>query len=1164
MYASAGKGGSYGKNGAGTFPGTGQGKTTCEFGEGTTSGCDKGTDYAYSPGGGGGGKSRGTGLSGNNSGAGGNATSSSTAGGAGKSGVVVIRNVNAVSYVVTYDANGGTGAPENQFKLDGLDLKLSTAIPTRDGYIFLGWSTLTNATNPTYDVGGTYTVNASITLYAVWKLAGDNVVLNAQGGIIESFGYSEPTQHTFVAKTDGSYKLEVWGAQGGNAASSIVGGYGGYSTGIINLSKNDKLYIYVGGAGEDGKTSNTKYSTVGGYNGGGKGYVGSTAYAVGGGGGASDIRYFGDITPSNDDLVWNSELGLNSRIIVAGGGGGVSYYTSVKKTSTIGHGGGYIGVDAKGNNDGTYTTASGGTQTGIGTEGGTLGGFGFGANSTTSSRGGGGGGWYGGNINTYSAGGGSGYIGSSLLSSKAMYCYNCLTSSDVDTLTYSTTNVSSYPKSYYAKEGDGAVKIGIMNKEFEVTSGSSYGELPVPSRNGYVFLGWNTKSDGTGETITSDTIYSDTSVKTLYAIWEQNDVSLISEYSCANETVGEDYMFTYSGDCSVHDDGDGNWRVKFLTDGDLTMTNNTMIDAFLVGGGGGGGATTSNDRGGGGGGGGYTKTIFNITLTSGNPYSIDIGAGGSGGGSTTGTAGSAGKTTSAFSFSAAGGKGGKSGSDGSGGAGGSGGGGGGYGSGTTAGKGGSYGKNGSTGIVSGGKGQGTTTCEFGEGSTSSCYNGSDYAYGGGGAGGKGVSGSCAGSSVGGGGKCEVAGTTNKGGGGGGGNSGAKGGSGIVVIRNIISDVYNVSYNSCGGSEMSSNQTKIYAVDLTLSEEIPTRTGYVFLGWATEDSGGCNATSPIYDSAATFTINANTTLYAVWQQSDLQYNVVNISDNSTTLNDGFYTLSSYNCDNNSTITFAPYSRKLMSSGVDKCNLNFTKQSNPKLYDIVQIGDYILYEGNNGCSGIQCAGWNANQTATDTYANYGYCHNDEYKFITYGWRVLYKTDNSVYIVSAGAPECRAGTSENSTTTKNNVNTVALKYCNASYASGGLCDATTARAFNGDDFYKFTSQYYGSANARYLYSYNDGGTYGSPNCWKSASSEYCGYNNNIIDNGGYYWFASTQASGYTMIWSPTYRYVSRTNSTNSHGVRPVIKLDASILATGGAGTITNPYIISTRTAS
>lgn len=46
--------------------------------------------------------------------------------------------------------------------------------------------------------------------------------------------------------------------------------------------------------------------------------------------------------------------------------------------------------------------------------------------------------------------------------------------------------------------------------------------------------------------------------------------------------------YTYTGAHQLIDDGGGNWRIKFLSSGTLTLGNKTKVDAFLVGGGGGG------------------------------------------------------------------------------------------------------------------------------------------------------------------------------------------------------------------------------------------------------------------------------------------------------------------------------------------------------------------------------------------------------------------------------------------------------------------------------------------------------------------------------------------------------------------------------------------------
>ena len=86
---------------------------------------------------------------------------------------IVNKQVTVSSYTVTYNANGGSGAPASQTAISGINLTLSSTVPTKSGYTFLGWSTSNTATTATYAKGATYTANVSATLYAVWKI--DNV-----------------------------------------------------------------------------------------------------------------------------------------------------------------------------------------------------------------------------------------------------------------------------------------------------------------------------------------------------------------------------------------------------------------------------------------------------------------------------------------------------------------------------------------------------------------------------------------------------------------------------------------------------------------------------------------------------------------------------------------------------------------------------------------------------------------------------------------------------------------------------------------------------------------------------------------------------------------------------------------------------------------------------
>ena len=85
------------------------------------------------------------------------------------------------TYTVTYDANGGTGAPQGQTKTEEIDLTLSSQVPTRNGYTFIGWGTGSNDTSAAYSPGGIYTLDKNIVLYAIWSKT-ITLTYNANGG----------------------------------------------------------------------------------------------------------------------------------------------------------------------------------------------------------------------------------------------------------------------------------------------------------------------------------------------------------------------------------------------------------------------------------------------------------------------------------------------------------------------------------------------------------------------------------------------------------------------------------------------------------------------------------------------------------------------------------------------------------------------------------------------------------------------------------------------------------------------------------------------------------------------------------------------------------------------------------------------------------------------
>ena len=96
---------------------------------------------------------------------------------------VTVPAVARPTYTVSYNANGGSGAPSNQTKQHDITLTLSSVKPTRDGYEFAGWGTSATDTGVKYPAGGQYTGNANITLYAIWtNVAKLTLAYNANGG----------------------------------------------------------------------------------------------------------------------------------------------------------------------------------------------------------------------------------------------------------------------------------------------------------------------------------------------------------------------------------------------------------------------------------------------------------------------------------------------------------------------------------------------------------------------------------------------------------------------------------------------------------------------------------------------------------------------------------------------------------------------------------------------------------------------------------------------------------------------------------------------------------------------------------------------------------------------------------------------------------------------
>ncbi len=140
-----------------------------------------------------------------------------------KSGCTATITVSA-PYSITYNANGGSGAPSSQAVFATYSYNLSSSSPSRTGYTFKGWATSSSATTASYQPSASVTISGNLALYAVWQIntytvsykKGDygtgtntsatktyNVALTLKGAIFTRTGY---TQDGWSINSNGSTK----------------------------------------------------------------------------------------------------------------------------------------------------------------------------------------------------------------------------------------------------------------------------------------------------------------------------------------------------------------------------------------------------------------------------------------------------------------------------------------------------------------------------------------------------------------------------------------------------------------------------------------------------------------------------------------------------------------------------------------------------------------------------------------------------------------------------------------------------------------------------------------------------------------------------------------------------------------------------------------------
>lgn len=132
------------------------------------------------------------------------------------------------TYTIAYNANGGSGAPSSQTKYYGKNITLSSTKPTRTGYTFQGWGTSESDTSVDYAPEASYSSNAGITLYAIWKANTFTVKYDANGGSgapanqTKTYGVNLTLSST--KPTRKNYTFQGWGTSASSTTVSYQAG----------------------------------------------------------------------------------------------------------------------------------------------------------------------------------------------------------------------------------------------------------------------------------------------------------------------------------------------------------------------------------------------------------------------------------------------------------------------------------------------------------------------------------------------------------------------------------------------------------------------------------------------------------------------------------------------------------------------------------------------------------------------------------------------------------------------------------------------------------------------------------------------------------------------------------------------------------------------------
>lgn len=189
---------------------------------------------------------------------------------------VAIAPVLVKVYTVTFDANGGTGAPNQAEEIHGGTWTCPMETPTRAGFTCKGWSSSKTASSPEFVAGRKYgPLESDLTVYAVWVPNQGTLVYNANGGSVspqykivtvgETYG-TLPTPSRYGCTFLGWFTAAIGGSQVhsttsmGTGCAAII--YAHWDTGSVSRTVRISLNANGGTISQSVVTATGNYPTL--------------------------------------------------------------------------------------------------------------------------------------------------------------------------------------------------------------------------------------------------------------------------------------------------------------------------------------------------------------------------------------------------------------------------------------------------------------------------------------------------------------------------------------------------------------------------------------------------------------------------------------------------------------------------------------------------------------------------------------------------------------------------------------------------------------------------------------------------------------------------------------------------------------------------------------